>query len=199
MRTPRPGTSPGRHAMPRSPRHRLRPSHTSPRMSSVPPHMRSRPHAPPRLREAVRPQRDASAGGSAASSRTRSASSYLTTSGCGTTSAGRSSTPDQRPMTRRVVAALPPADPADDTRIQCGNGIGGVLSWTGACRAPRLTTTRAERRNHSSREWRRATWPRRARRSRAARATWPRRARVTARPAPRTAVRPAVAPLPEFR
>ena len=82
----------GRHAMPRTPPARRRSSHTSRRTSSVRPRMRSRPHVPPRRKERARAQGDSSAGGSATSSRRRSASSYSTTSGCGTTSAGRSST-----------------------------------------------------------------------------------------------------------
>src|SRR5207245_4316414 len=67
-------------------------SHTSPRTSSVRPPMRSRPHVLPRRKERARAQGDSSAGGSATSSRRRFASSYSTTSGCGTTSAGRCST-----------------------------------------------------------------------------------------------------------
>ena len=78
--------------MPRTLPARPRPSHTSPRTSSVRPPMRSRPHVLPRRKERARAQGDSSAGGSATSSRRRFASSYSTTSGCGTTSAGRCST-----------------------------------------------------------------------------------------------------------
>ena len=66
-----------------------RSSHTSRRTSSVRPPMRSRPHVLPRLRVRARPRGGLSAGGSVTSSRRRFASSYLTTSGCGTTSAGQ--------------------------------------------------------------------------------------------------------------
>jgi hypothetical protein len=45
----------------------------------------------------ARPQGDSSTGGSATSSRRRLASSYLTTSGCGTTSAGRCLTAEHAP------------------------------------------------------------------------------------------------------
>ena len=82
----------GQHGMPRTLPARPRPSHTSPRTSSVRPPMRSRPHVLPRRKEKARAQGDSSAGGSATSSRRRFASSYSTTSGCGTTSAGRCST-----------------------------------------------------------------------------------------------------------
>jgi hypothetical protein len=56
------------------------------------PPMRSRPHVLPRRKARARAQGDSSAAGSATSSRRRFASSYSTTSGCGTTSAGRCST-----------------------------------------------------------------------------------------------------------
>ena len=49
-------------------------------------------HVLPRRKERARAQGGSSAGGSATSSRKRFASSYSTTSGCGTTSAGRRST-----------------------------------------------------------------------------------------------------------
>src|SRR5216683_6856987 len=67
-------------------------SRTSPRTSWVRPPMRSRPHVLPRRKERARAQGGSSAGGSATSSQRRFASSYSTTSGCGTTSVGRCST-----------------------------------------------------------------------------------------------------------
>src|SRR2546430_8253916 len=78
--------------MPRTPPARPRPSHTSRRTSSVRPPMRSRRHVLLPRKKSARSQGDSSAGGSRTSSRTRFASSYSTTSGCGTTSAGRYST-----------------------------------------------------------------------------------------------------------
>src|SRR5438552_14702519 len=78
---------------------RPRPSHTSLHTSSGRPHMRSRPHVLPR-RKRARARGDSSAGGSATSSRTRFASSYSTTSGCATTSAGRCSTAEKAFHTR---------------------------------------------------------------------------------------------------
>jgi hypothetical protein len=49
----------------------------------------SKPHVLPRLRVRVRPQGDLSAGGNVTNSRRQSVSSYLMTSGCGTTSVGQ--------------------------------------------------------------------------------------------------------------
>src|SRR6202048_792760 len=89
MLWPRPEIWVGRHAMPRTPPARRRSSHTSRRTSSVRPPTQSRPHVPPRRKQRAKARGDWSAGGSATSSRRRSASSYSTTSGCGTTSAGR--------------------------------------------------------------------------------------------------------------
>ena len=89
------GTCVGQHGMLRTLPARPRSSHTSPRTNSVRPPMRSRPHVLPRRKARVRAQGDSSAGGSATSSRRRFASSYLTTSGCGTTSAGRCSTAER--------------------------------------------------------------------------------------------------------
>jgi len=63
-------------------------AHTSPRTSSVRLPMRSRPHVLPRRKERARAPGDSSATGSATSSRRRFASSYSTTSACGTTSVG---------------------------------------------------------------------------------------------------------------
>src|SRR5947208_10138038 len=67
-------------------------SRTSPRTNWVRPPMRSRPHVLPPRKERARAQGGSSAGGSATRSRRRFASSYSTTSGCGTTSVGRCST-----------------------------------------------------------------------------------------------------------
>jgi hypothetical protein len=64
-------------------------SPTSPRTSSVRPPMQSRPHVLPRRQARARPQGDLSTSGSVTSFRRRFASSYSTTSGCGTTSAGQ--------------------------------------------------------------------------------------------------------------
>ena len=89
MQWGRPETCVGQHGMPRTLLARPGPSRTSPRTSSVRPPMRSRPHVLPRQKARAGPQGDSSASGSVTSSRRRFASSFLTTSGCGTTSAGR--------------------------------------------------------------------------------------------------------------
>src|SRR5512143_2512776 len=78
--------------MPRTPPARPPPWHTSPRTILVRPPMRSRPRGLPRVKERASAQGDSSADGSATSYRRRFASSYSTTSGCGTRSAGRCST-----------------------------------------------------------------------------------------------------------
>ena len=65
------------------------PSRTSPRTNSVRRPMRSRPHGLPRPEARARPQGGWSANGSVTSSRRPFASSCLTTSVCGTTSAGQ--------------------------------------------------------------------------------------------------------------
>lgn len=75
--------------MPRMQPVRPAPCRTSPRTNLVPPPTRSRPHVLPHPEARARPQDDLSAGGSVTSSRRRFASSYSTTSGCGTTSAGQ--------------------------------------------------------------------------------------------------------------
>src|SRR5256714_15657297 len=90
--------------MPRTPPARRRLSHTSPRTSSVRPPMRSRLLVLPRRQERARAQGGSSAGGSATSSRRRFASSYSTTSGCGTTSAGRCSTADRLQVPRSTAS-----------------------------------------------------------------------------------------------
>jgi hypothetical protein len=83
------------HGMLHTLRARPGPSRTSLHTSLVQLPMRSRPHVLPRRRVRARPQDDVSAGGSVTSSRKRFASSYLTTSGCGTRSAGQCSTADR--------------------------------------------------------------------------------------------------------
>jgi len=85
----RPETSGGQHGMPRTLRARPGPSHTSPRTNSVRSPMRSGPHVLPHPKARARPQGDSSASGSVTSCRRPFASSCLTTSGCGTTSAGQ--------------------------------------------------------------------------------------------------------------
>src|SRR6266702_280132 len=92
MQWPRPETCAGQPGMPHMLLARQQSSRTSPRTSWVRPPMRSRPHVLPRRKERARAQGGSSAGGSATSSRRRFASSYSTTSGCGTTSVGRCST-----------------------------------------------------------------------------------------------------------
>ena len=79
----------GGHGMLHTLRARPGPSRTSLRTNSVLLPMQSRRHVLPRRRVRAGPQDDVSAGGSVTSSRKRFASSYLTTSGCGTTSAGQ--------------------------------------------------------------------------------------------------------------
>ena len=101
MRWARPETFEGHHGMPRTLLARPGPSHTSPRTNSVRPPMRSRPHVLPRPKARARPQGDSSANGSVTSSRRRFANSYLTTSVCGTTSAG------QRLTAERMRASAP--------------------------------------------------------------------------------------------
>ena len=64
-------------------------SHTWPRTNSVRLPMRSRPHVLPHPTARARRQGDSSASGSVTSSRRPFASSCLTTSVCGTTSAGQ--------------------------------------------------------------------------------------------------------------
>src|SRR5580704_19037362 len=91
----RPETCVEQRGMPRTLLARPGLSHTSPRTSSVRPPTRSRPHVLPRTKARARLLGDSSASGSATSSRRRFASSYVTTSGCGTTSAGRYLTAEQ--------------------------------------------------------------------------------------------------------
>ncbi len=79
----------GQHGMPRTPLAKPGPSHTSPRISSGRPPMRSRPHVMPCRKERARSPEDSSANGSVTGSRRRFANSSLTIRGCGTTSAGQ--------------------------------------------------------------------------------------------------------------
>jgi hypothetical protein len=116
-RTPRRETYEGRHGMPRTLLARPRLSRTSPRTNLVPPPTRSRPRAPPHRKERARAQGDSSAGGSATSSRRRFASSSSTTSGCGTPSAGRSSTAESASCSH-----------ARRSRRLFGNGIWCMIS-----------------------------------------------------------------------
>src|SRR4051794_31017930 len=85
--------------MSRTPLARPGSSRTSPRTNSVRPPMRSRPHVPAlrRARARATAPGDSNAGGSVTSSRRRFANSYLTTSGCGTASAGRRLTAERAP------------------------------------------------------------------------------------------------------
>jgi hypothetical protein len=69
--------------------------------------MRSRPHVLPLRKARPRPPGDLSASGSVTSSRRRFASSYSTTSGCGTISAGQCLTAE------RVEAPAPPTTPSE--------------------------------------------------------------------------------------
>jgi hypothetical protein len=111
MQWPRPETCVGQHGMPRTLLARPGSSRTSPRTNSARPPMRSRPHALARRKARATAQGDASAGGSVTSSRRRFASSYLTTSGCGTTSAGRCLTAE-----RASGAPAPPTTPLSGRR-----------------------------------------------------------------------------------
>ncbi len=79
----------GQRGMPRTLPARRGSSRTSPRTNSVRPPMQSRLHVAARRRARATAQGDSSASGSVTGSRRRFASSYLTTSGCETTSAGR--------------------------------------------------------------------------------------------------------------
>src|SRR6266566_9677648 len=103
MQWPREDACAGQPGMPHMLLARQQSSRTSPRTSWVRPPMRSRPHVLPRRKERARAQGGSSAGGSATSSRRRFASSYSTTSGCGTASAGRCSTAD-RLLVKRSTA-----------------------------------------------------------------------------------------------
>jgi hypothetical protein len=107
MRWERPETCVGQHGMPRTPPARRGSSPTSPPTSSARLLMRSRPYVLPRRKAKARPPDGGSASGSVISSRKRFASSYSTTGGCGTTSAGRCSTAEpvpggRLPVSRRV-------------------------------------------------------------------------------------------------
>ena len=97
----------GQHGMLPTLRARPGPSRTSPRTSSALPPTRSRQHVLPRRKARARPQGDLSAGGSVTSSRRQSASSYLTTSGCGTRSAGQCSTAERTSAPQHRSQARP--------------------------------------------------------------------------------------------
>src|ERR1022692_2214583 len=131
MQWARPETCVGQHDMPRTLLARPGPSHTSPRTSSVRPPTRSRPHVLPRRRARARPQGDSNASGSATSSQRRFASSYLTTSGCGTTSAGRCLTAEQ--ILPVICCGLPtstgPRAIASSMSVKVISLPGGVVTW----------------------------------------------------------------------
>src|SRR6516165_4914045 len=99
----RPETCAGRRGMPRTPLARPGWWRTSPRTISVRPPMRSRPRALAQRKARAKAPGGSSAGGSVTSSRRRFASSSWTTSGCGTTSAGRCLTAE------RASGALAPS------------------------------------------------------------------------------------------
>src|SRR5579872_3172472 len=132
MQWARPETCVGHHGTPRTRPARPGPSRTSPRTSSVRPPMRSRPYvlqrrrAKARAKARARPQGDGSASGSVTSSRRRFANSYLTTSGCGTTSAGRCLTADRV----ETVAVSAVGNSIEPTVVAAsglsGNGRGAV-------------------------------------------------------------------------
>src|SRR6266581_4579245 len=94
MQWPREDACAGQPGMPHMLLARQQSSRTSPRTSWV----------RPRRKERARAQGGSSAGGSATSSRRRFASSYSTTSGCGTTSAGRCSTADRLQVPRSTAS-----------------------------------------------------------------------------------------------
>jgi hypothetical protein len=100
-------------------------SHMSPRTNSVRPPMRSRPHVLPRPKARARPQGDSSANGSVTSSRRRFASSCLTTSVCGTTSAGQRLTAERvwgkRPANVRICRGQ--VGPSDHCELSCQYGV----------------------------------------------------------------------------
>src|SRR5664279_1819833 len=108
MQWARPEICAGPHGMPRTLLARPGPLRTSPRTNSVLLPMRSKPHVLPRLRVRVRPQGDLSAGGNVTNSRRQSVSSYLMTSGCGTTSVGQYLTAELIPYGGWVVKGVPP-------------------------------------------------------------------------------------------
>ena len=108
--------------MPRTLLARPGPSHTSPHTSSVRPPMRSRPHVLLRRKARARPQGDSSASGSVTSSRRRFASSCLTTSVCGTTSAG------QRLTAERASGSAPSEGPDLPLGARCNCRYGRGLA-----------------------------------------------------------------------
>ena len=95
---------------------------TSPHTSSVRPPMRSRPHVLLRRKARARPQGDSSASGSVTSSRSRFASSCLTTSVCGTTSAG------QRLTAERASGSAPSERPDLPLGARCNCRYGRGLA-----------------------------------------------------------------------
>ena len=148
MQWARPETYVGQHGMPLTLRVRLGPSPTLPRTNSVLLPTRLRPHVTPRRKAGARPQDDLNAVGSVTNSRRRFASSYLTTSGCGTTSAGQCLTAERArvpaPPTSRSSVCRGLSRPAQ--RSAFGTAVWGsnedpasvirVPSRRSACRAP---------------------------------------------------------------
>src|SRR5580692_12845259 len=97
MRWAPPGTCAAQHVMPPTPLVRRSRSRTSRRTSLVRPPMRSKPRGRPCRQVRVISPGDWSAGGSATTFRRQFARWCSTTSGCGTTSAGRYSTAEHEP------------------------------------------------------------------------------------------------------
>src|SRR3954452_6365350 len=130
MQWARPETCMGQHGMPRTLLARPGWWHMLLRTSSVPPRMRSRPHVLRRRTATARPQGDSSANGSVISSQRRFASSSLTTSGCGTTSAGQWSTAEGVGWTAPVIT------PESKRGLSpLGNAVGlGVMGLVGQVR-----------------------------------------------------------------
>src|SRR5664279_2055852 len=115
----RPEICAGPHGMPRTLLARPGPLRTSPRTNSVLLPMRSKPHVLPRLRVTVRPQGDLSAGGNVTNSRRQSVSSYLMTSGCGTTSVGQYLTAELSERRNANTARAPiERSPRADSTVQ---------------------------------------------------------------------------------
>jgi hypothetical protein len=119
MQWARPETFEGQHGMPRTLLARRGPSHTSPRTNSVRPPMRSRPHVLPSPKARARPQGDWSANGSVTNSRRPFASSCLTTSVCGMTSAGQRLT-TERPWPERFRTRASPS-PLSAVETDCAS------------------------------------------------------------------------------
>ena len=102
-----------------------------------------------RRKARARAQGDSSAGGSVTSSRRRFASSYLTTSGCGTTSAGRCSTAERtrlgcsrgRLVVRRVAGTRCDPGAAREPLEASRHGLHELSAWSRTWSAPRRRET----------------------------------------------------------